>query len=197
MLLYSLFLCFKTRKVPSDYSEASWITASCLSIIQILVLAIPILVIVGSNNDAFYFVRCAVIFLMSSTVTMLIFLPKIYSVHLKKKEPRVSRFGSAVGSVVSRRDSHQSVDSRIDDLRGSFTNGGGSLVLDKTSSSFVNAPNVDSRHDGVRRPSDKDKLSNSFLTEPANSESPNSSHKVHDGLDKNHINVSDRSVDSA
>lgn len=98
MLLYALFLCFKTRKISSEYQEGTWITASVLSISQILALAIPILVIVGSNNDAFYFMRAAAIFLISSTVTILIFAPKVYRVHFWKPKPVVSRFGSAVGT---------------------------------------------------------------------------------------------------
>ena len=98
MLLYSLYLCFKTRKISSEYHEATWITASVLSIMQILVLAIPILIISGSNNDAFYFVRAAAVFLISSTVTLLIFVPKAYRVHFKKEQQRITRFGSAVGS---------------------------------------------------------------------------------------------------
>eukprot|EP00986_Skeletonema_menzelii_P005398 scaffold1953_cov146-Skeletonema_menzelii.AAC.2 len=67
MLFYALYLCFVTRKVSAEYQEGTWITASILSILQILVLSIPILVIVDNDNSAFYFVRVAVIFLVSST----------------------------------------------------------------------------------------------------------------------------------
>ena len=84
MLFYALYLCFVTRKVSSEYQEGTWITASILSILQILVLSIPILVIVDNDNSAFYFVRVAVIFLVSSTVTMLIFFPKMYKLHFMK-----------------------------------------------------------------------------------------------------------------
>ena len=73
MLFYALYLCFITRKVSAEFQEGTWITASILSIIQILVLSIPILVIVDNNNNASYFVRAAIMFLVSSTVTMLIF----------------------------------------------------------------------------------------------------------------------------
>ena len=93
MLLYSLHLCFITRNVSSDFQEGTWITATVLSIMQILVLAIPILIIVGSNNDAYYFVRAGVLFLMSSTVTMLIFFPKMYRLHLKSPERGRRQYG--------------------------------------------------------------------------------------------------------
>ncbi|KAL7543364.1 hypothetical protein ACHAXR_013073 [Thalassiosira sp. AJA248-18] len=95
MLLYSLYLCFITRNVPSDFQEGTWIAAAVLSIIQILILAIPILIVVGSNNNAYYFVRATVLFLVSCTVNSLIFFPKIFRVHFKKEAPRVTRFGTA------------------------------------------------------------------------------------------------------
>ena len=91
MLVYALYLCFVTRKVSAEFQEVTWITASILSILQILVLSIPILVIVDADNNAFYFVRVAVIFLVSSTVTMLIFFPKIYKLHFLKTQNGASR----------------------------------------------------------------------------------------------------------
>lgn len=84
MLFYALYLCFITRKVSAEYQEGTWITASILSILQILVLSIPILVIVDNDNSAFYFVRVAIIFLVSFTVTVLIFFPKMYRLHFVK-----------------------------------------------------------------------------------------------------------------
>lgn len=81
MLFYALYLCFITRKVSAEYQEGTWITASILSIIQILVLSIPILVIVDNDNNAYYFVRAAIMFLVSFTVTVLIFFPKMYRLH--------------------------------------------------------------------------------------------------------------------
>jgi len=88
MLLYALYLCFVTRKVSSEFQEGQWISACVLSIVQILVLSIPILIIVENNNDAFYFVRTAVIFLMGFSCTGLIFFPKMYRLHFQAQERR-------------------------------------------------------------------------------------------------------------
>lgn len=82
MLLYALYLCYVTRNENSDLQEGQWITGTVLSIVQILIISIPILIIVENNNDAFYFVRAAVIFLMGFTVMGLIFFPKIYRLHV-------------------------------------------------------------------------------------------------------------------
>eukprot|EP00574_Skeletonema_japonicum_P006819 CAMPEP_0201718370 /NCGR_PEP_ID=MMETSP0593-20130828/3891_1 /ASSEMBLY_ACC=CAM_ASM_000672 /TAXON_ID=267983 /ORGANISM="Skeletonema japonicum, Strain CCMP2506" /LENGTH=894 /DNA_ID=CAMNT_0048208651 /DNA_START=50 /DNA_END=2734 /DNA_ORIENTATION=- len=114
MLFYALYLCFITRKISDEYQEGTWITASVLSIIQILVLSIPILVIVENDNSASYFVRVAVIFLVSSTVTMLIFFPKIYRIHFCRDQAGRSRRTGFVAnpgqlSSVETRDSMQRV----------------------------------------------------------------------------------------
>jgi len=97
MLLYALHLCFVTRNVSSDLQEGHWITGAVLSIIQILIISIPILIITENNNDAFYFVRSAIIFLMSSTVTALIFFPKMYRLHFARHQRR-----NATSSAMSR-----------------------------------------------------------------------------------------------
>ena len=86
MLMYALYLCFVTRKVKEDFQEGRWITVVVLSILQILVLSIPILVIVENNNDAFYFVRASVIFLIGFSVMGLIFFPKMYRLHTQAKQ---------------------------------------------------------------------------------------------------------------
>jgi len=79
-LVYGLLLCYRTRNVPSTLSEGKWISFSVLSMFQILLLAVPVLIIVDDNTDAFFFVRAAVVFLISFSVTALIFFPKAYDV---------------------------------------------------------------------------------------------------------------------
>ena len=86
---------------PVIMLQGKWITATVLSILQILVLAIPILIITDNNNDAFYFVSAAVIFLTSFTATALIFIPKMYRQHFQKAERRGNVQGtrSSVASI--------------------------------------------------------------------------------------------------
>lgn len=91
VLMYALFLCYATRTYPSELSESRWITACVISYIQILVLAVPILVIVTANNSAYFFVLATVVFLMSMSVTLFIFLPKVYSVHFDPEKPSGER----------------------------------------------------------------------------------------------------------
>ena len=90
--------------------QGKWITATVLSILQILVLAIPILIITDNNNDAFYFVSAAVIFLTSFTATALIFIPKMYRQHFQKAERRGNVQGTRSSVASIRRSSTASYD---------------------------------------------------------------------------------------
>ena len=80
-LLYALYLCYRTRNFSSELNEAKWITASIVSIFQILLLAVPVLIIAWEDTNAFYFVRASVITLMSMGVTCFIFVPKFVQFH--------------------------------------------------------------------------------------------------------------------
>ena len=81
LLAVALVLCFKSRNLSSEFQEGTYIAASVVSMIQILILAVPILVIVENDTSAFYFVLVVVVFLISFTVQCLIFFPKIYRLH--------------------------------------------------------------------------------------------------------------------
>merc|ERR1712207_6392 len=45
-LFCALYLCYKVRKVPSQFQEGKWITASIISLCQVGIIAAPVLVIV-------------------------------------------------------------------------------------------------------------------------------------------------------
>lgn len=83
-LLFALYLCYQVRKIPSDYQESKWITLSIISMFQVGIIAVPVLLIVRENTDALYFVNVMILFLMSSTVTLLMFGPKVYQFHYRE-----------------------------------------------------------------------------------------------------------------
>lgn len=80
-LLYALYLCYVTRNIPSELNEGKWITASIISILQVLLLAVPVLIIAWENTNAYFFVRASVAFLMSMGVLGFVFLPKFRQLH--------------------------------------------------------------------------------------------------------------------
>mmetsp|Transcript_16873 Transcript_16873/g.48480 ORF Transcript_16873/g.48480 Transcript_16873/m.48480 type:complete len:954 (-) Transcript_16873:111-2972(-) len=82
-LLFALYLSYVTRSIPSDLNEGKWVTASIVSIFQILLLAVPVLVIVFQvSSDAYYFVQAAIVFLIGAAVTSFVFGPKLYALHV-------------------------------------------------------------------------------------------------------------------
>jgi len=85
-LLYALYLCYRTRNFSSEMNEAKWITASIISILQVLLLAVPVLVIAWADANVFFFIRACVVFLISFGVTLFIFLPKFLQLHVIKEE---------------------------------------------------------------------------------------------------------------
>ncbi|CAJ1951294.1 unnamed protein product [Cylindrotheca closterium] len=86
LLLYALVLCYKTWNYPSAFAESRWITACVISYIQILLLAVPILVIVKDDNNIYFFVLTSIVFLMSMSVTLFIYLPKVVSFYSASAE---------------------------------------------------------------------------------------------------------------
>ncbi len=62
---------------PPLNSESKYIACSIFYLLQLLVLAIPILVIARENTSAYYMVLSLILFLMALGTTLLIFVPKI------------------------------------------------------------------------------------------------------------------------
>jgi len=98
-LLYALYLSFVTRNLvhSMNLSEGMWITASMTGIFQILLLGIPVLFIVSNDANAFYFVKVCLVFIVSMSVTLFIFLPKMYGLYFDIPHGRsTARFSTVV-----------------------------------------------------------------------------------------------------
>ena len=89
-LLYALMLCFQVRNVPGEFAEAKWISASIFCLVQLMVIALPIVFIVKDNADAFYFVRAGIAFVESFLVTVLMFGPKMQAIFTGDAKKQVS-----------------------------------------------------------------------------------------------------------
>ena len=79
-LAYSVRLGYVTREIPGEFSESKWITISIAGIVQILMLSVPIVIIASEERSALYFVQAGVTFSIGATVTVPIFVPKIWKV---------------------------------------------------------------------------------------------------------------------
>jgi hypothetical protein len=122
-ILIALVLCYITREVKSELNEAKWITASIISILQVLVLVIPITIIASENTSAAFFVKSAAIFITSMAVTIFIFVPKFINLHFNENSDSINVSALFARSSKSRekRASKAAGTSRLSLSRSSFT----------------------------------------------------------------------------
>ena len=68
---------YRARNIASEFSESWYIMVILGSLIQALVIGVPLLVIVSDNEVASYFVWCGIVFVITCAVLGLLFGPKI------------------------------------------------------------------------------------------------------------------------
>ena len=81
-LFVALILCWKIKDIPSDFAESNYIFLSVMFMFQILLLAVPVSAMVRDDNNVFFFIRVAAVFMQNFTVLVLIFVPKIRRIHM-------------------------------------------------------------------------------------------------------------------
>ena len=68
---------YRARNIASEFSESWYIMVILVSLLQALIIGVPLLIIVSDNEVASYFVWCGIIFVITSAVLGLMFGPKI------------------------------------------------------------------------------------------------------------------------
>jgi hypothetical protein len=97
---FACYLCYVSRDIPTKFSEGKYVSIAMFSNLQIFVVGVPILVILGSDPDASFFVRTLIIWMNDFMVVTLIFGNLIYHVHFSKYSHRRS-FNEAIGTAIS------------------------------------------------------------------------------------------------
>ena len=87
---------FRARNVSSEFSEALYVMMTMVSLLQALVIGIPLLILVRENTVASYFVWSGLIFVVTMAIIGLMFVPKIVMVRNRAMDS-----GSAVGATGS------------------------------------------------------------------------------------------------
>ncbi|KAL7549918.1 hypothetical protein ACHAWF_013171 [Thalassiosira exigua] len=110
-LLVANIQAYKARFITDELAESKYIGLTTLSMLQIFVVGVPLLVIVYDNPSAYFFVWTGIIFVVSTSILMLIFAPKVMTVRERKNQgptgTRMSQWssnqgrGSAAPSMVS------------------------------------------------------------------------------------------------
>jgi len=68
---------YHARSINDELSESKYIGLATLSMFQILLVGIPLLAIVYDTPSAYFFVWCGIIFIICTTILLLIFVPKV------------------------------------------------------------------------------------------------------------------------
>ena len=77
---------------PPRYAESKYIALCMVSNLQVLLIALPLLVMVFDDATPFLFVRCAFIFLNDLAVLVTIFVPKFLMMYVVRDRFAVARF---------------------------------------------------------------------------------------------------------
>jgi hypothetical protein len=80
-LFLALIICWKSKDIPSVFAEGNYIFFSVMFMFQILVLAVPVSAMVRDDNNVFFFIRIAAVFMQNFTVLVLIFMPKMRRIY--------------------------------------------------------------------------------------------------------------------
>lgn len=76
-LLFSVFEAYRARHISTDFQESSYIFIAMALIFVVALLGIPVIVISRDNVAVSYFVTASLIFIICSTILLLIFAPKV------------------------------------------------------------------------------------------------------------------------
>mmetsp|Transcript_13688 Transcript_13688/g.29528 ORF Transcript_13688/g.29528 Transcript_13688/m.29528 type:complete len:1410 (-) Transcript_13688:45-4274(-) len=109
VLVWGSYVCYQTYGITTVFSEAKYVAVALMSNLQLLLLAIPILLIASDTPATSMFVRSGVVFLNDLSVLAFIFIPKMYFCYFNVIEHgtgsniisnklRTSKVGSAAGT---------------------------------------------------------------------------------------------------
>ena len=76
-LFVALVITWMAKFIPSDFADSIYIFLSVMSMLQILLVAVPVSVMVREEVNVVFFIRVAVVSFQNVTVLSLIFLPKM------------------------------------------------------------------------------------------------------------------------
>jgi gamma-aminobutyric acid type B receptor len=85
-LLLANYQAYKARLVSTEYGESQYVAIIMMSILQIVIVGVPLMFLLVENPSASYFVRVGVIFVICMSTLLLLFVPKMLSNKKHKKE---------------------------------------------------------------------------------------------------------------
>lgn len=101
-LLYALLEAWRARKVSTELSESSYIFTALGLVLVATLFGIPVIIISSSSAlrvSAYYFVTSGIIFVVCTSIILLIFLPKVKALNKPSNSSTVSSFGGGRPTV--------------------------------------------------------------------------------------------------
>ena len=96
-LVMANWAAYKARHLSTELGESKWIAMAMGSLLQLLLVAIPILFLVRDNPSAKYFVSTSIVFVITLSILGFIFVPKIIA-HYEREKERESTVNSTRAS---------------------------------------------------------------------------------------------------
>ncbi|CAJ1955599.1 unnamed protein product [Cylindrotheca closterium] len=87
VLLFANWSAYEARSISSEFAESKYVAMAMASLFQALISAVPVLFLVQGSPQAFYMVFVFMIFVMSSAIILLIFIPKVVAYYEFKNQP--------------------------------------------------------------------------------------------------------------
>jgi len=103
-LLFALVQAYMARKISTDLQESSYIFLAMTLILLVSFIGIPVVALAQDNAAASYFVTAGLVFVVSASILLLIFVPKVHAVWIRiqnANRPGDGRKHSAFSSVSS------------------------------------------------------------------------------------------------
>lgn len=90
------YMCYLARSIPERFSNGKYISIAMFSNLQILIVAIPVLIILGSDPVSSFFIRSLAIWINDFVVVSLIFGNLIFQVYKWDRDNKLSRITSTI-----------------------------------------------------------------------------------------------------
>jgi len=109
---------WKARKISTEYGESSYIGLIMVSMLQVVLVGVPLSFLVHENPTARFFVNSSMAFVTSMSVLSLLFLPKI----LRSRSKSGSKQGDAKSSIGDSSQSYVDNAAVVEDMKARIQN---------------------------------------------------------------------------
>jgi len=113
-LVLAIIQSYKARTISDEFSESKYVGIVIICWLQLLVVSLPLIFLVRTNPTASYFLKTALIFVTSTSLLLLMFVPKLI-LNKRHKTSKQYRRSVRISISLDRNSSRQISPSNSDD----------------------------------------------------------------------------------